>query len=102
MEVDRDAARITAEAGITILELSVALAHFGLAMDNMGDVGYQTISGAISTATHGTGARFRNISSQVVALSLVLADGKVRRCSPDLAPQAVKAAQVPPRPLAWP
>jgi L-gulonolactone oxidase len=94
LEVDRDAATITAQAGVTILELSDALAHFGLAMENMGDVGYQTISGAISTATHGTGERFRNISSQVLALSLVLADGTVLRCSPDLDPEAFKAAQV--------
>jgi L-gulonolactone oxidase len=94
LEVDRDAATITAQAGITILQLSDALAHFGLAMENMGDVGYQTISGAISTATHGTGQSFRNISSQVVGLSLVLAGGEVLRCSPDRDQDAFKAAQV--------
>jgi L-gulono-1,4-lactone dehydrogenase len=94
LDVDREAATITAQAGVTILELSDALAQFGLAMENMGDVGYQTISGAISTATHGTGERFRNISSQVVAVSLVLAGGTVLRCSPDLDPEAFKAAQV--------
>jgi FAD-linked oxidoreductase len=94
LDVDREAATITAQAGITILELSDALAHFGLAMENMGDVGYQTISGAISTATHGTGERFRNISSQVAGLSVVLASGDVLRCSPDLEPEVFKAAQV--------
>jgi FAD-linked oxidoreductase len=94
LEVDRDAATITAQAGITILQLSDALSHFGLAMENMGDVGYQTISGAISTATHGTGERFGNISSQVVALSLVLANGDVMRCSVDQDREAFKAAQV--------
>jgi FAD-linked oxidoreductase len=94
IEVDRDASTITAQAGITILQLSDALAHFGLAMENMGDVGYQTISGAISTATHGTGERFRNISSQVVALSLVLANGDVLSCSSDREAEAFKAAQV--------
>ena len=52
-------------------------------MENMGDVGYQTISGAISTATHGTGEKLRNISSQVVGLTLVLADGSVLECSAD-------------------
>ncbi|HWO91592.1 MAG TPA: FAD-binding protein, partial [Methylomirabilota bacterium] len=40
LEVDRDAGTITAQAGITILQLSDALAPFGLAMENMGDVGY--------------------------------------------------------------
>jgi L-gulonolactone oxidase len=94
LEIDRVAGTITAQAGITILQLSDALAHFGLAMENMGDVGYQTISGAIATATHGTGARFRNISSQVVAMSVVLADGDVVRCSPAHDPEVFKAAQV--------
>ena len=94
LDVDPDAKTITAQAGITILELSDALAHFGLAMENMGDVGYQTISGAISTATHGTGERFSNISDQVVALSLILASGDVLRCSPHHDADAFKAAQV--------
>jgi len=94
LEVDRDAGTITAQAGITILQLSDALAHFGLAMENMGDVGYQTISGAISTATHGTGEKFRNISSQVAALSVITAGGDVLHCSPDHEPETFKAAQV--------
>jgi L-gulonolactone oxidase len=94
LDVDPNASTITVQAGITILQLGDAVAHFGLAMENMGDVGYQTISGAISTATHGTGERFRNISSQVVALSLVLANGDVLRCSPEKDPEAFKAAQV--------
>lgn len=94
LEIDRDAGTITAQAGITILQLSDALAHFGLAMENMGDVGYQTISGAISTATHGTGERFRNISSQVAAISLITAKGEVLRCSPDHEPETFKVAQV--------
>jgi len=94
LDVDRDAATITAQAGITILELSDALAHFGLAMENMGDVGYQTISGAISTATHGTGERFRNISSQVEALSLITANGDVLPCSADHEPETFKAVRV--------
>jgi len=94
LDVDRDAATITAQAGITILQLSAALAPFGLAMENMGDVGYQTISGAISTATHGTGEKLRNISSQVVGLTLVLADGSVLDCSADKDPEVFKAARV--------
>ena len=42
-------------------------------MENLGDIDVQSIAGAISTATHGTGARFGNISAQVVEL---------RWCSP--------------------
>jgi FAD-linked oxidoreductase len=94
LNIDREARTVTAQAGITILQLSDALAHFGLALENMGDVGYQTISGAISTATHGTGERFGNISSQVCGASLVLANGQVLDCSPSQDPEAFKAAQV--------
>jgi FAD-linked oxidoreductase len=94
LDVDAEAMTVTAQAGITILELSDALAPFGLAMENMGDVGYQTISGAISTATHGTGERLRNISSQVVGASLVTADGEVHYCSHHKDAHVLKAAQV--------
>jgi len=92
--VDTRRATVTAQAGITIARLSEELAHHGLAMENIGDVAYQTISGAISTATHGTGERLRNISSQVSAVSLVLADGAVLRCSPTTEADIFNAARV--------
>jgi L-gulono-1,4-lactone dehydrogenase len=68
---------VTVEAGITIRELGPALAERGLALENQGDVDAQTIAGAISTATHGTGGRFANISSQVTGVRLVGAGGEV-------------------------
>ena len=67
----------TAEAGITLRELGPALAAHGLAMENQGDVDRQTLAGAIATATHGTGGRFGNLSSQVTAVRLVTASGEV-------------------------
>jgi len=92
--VDPRRVTVTVQAGITIARLSEELARHGLAMENMGDVAYQTISGAISTATHGTGERLRNIPSQVCALSLVLADGNIVQCSPTTEADIFKAAQV--------
>jgi L-gulonolactone oxidase len=44
----------------------------------MGDIDAQTVAGAISTGTHGTGAGFGNISLRVEGVELVLADGSVR------------------------
>jgi L-gulonolactone oxidase len=64
--------------GTVIADLNEELAGLGLAMENLGDIDRQTIAGAISTGTHGTGARLRNISSQVEGLELVLGDGSVR------------------------
>ncbi len=75
LDVDRASGLVRVEGGITIHALSAVLASHGLAFENLGDIDVQTISGAISTATHGTGARLRNISAQVEAVELVLADG---------------------------
>ena len=63
-------------------------------MENLGDIDVQTIAGAISTATHGTGARLRNISSQVGELTLVLADGSTLACSAERDPDVLRAARV--------
>jgi L-gulonolactone oxidase len=54
----------------------------------------QSIAGAISTATHGTGVHLRNISAQVVELTLVLADGSTLECSEDRDPETFRAARV--------
>jgi L-gulonolactone oxidase len=68
---------VTVEAGISIRELGPALAARGLALENQGDVDPQTVAGAISTATHGTGGRFGNLSSRVVAMRVVTGSGSV-------------------------
>jgi L-gulonolactone oxidase len=94
MSVDADHRLVTVEAGITIARLSEWLASEGLAMPNLGDIAYQTISGAISTATHGTGARLGGIATQVRALNLVTADGSVLSCSADREPEVFSAARV--------
>ena len=63
-------------------------------MENLGDIDRQTIAGAISTGTHGTGAQLRNISAQVEAIELVLADGSVRELSAAGDPELLRAARV--------
>lgn len=94
LHVDHEARTITVQAGMTLEQLNEAAAKEGLAMSNLGDIAYQTVSGAISTATHGTGVGFGNLSTQVDALSLITADGEVVHCSADEDPEVFKAAQV--------
>ncbi len=74
LEVDGD--EVTVEAGITLHDLGEELRARGLAMENQGDVDPQTIAGAIATATHGTGGRFGNLSSQVTGIRLVDGTGE--------------------------
>jgi FAD-linked oxidoreductase len=94
LEVDPQAGRAKVEGGIVIRDLSETLYERGLALENLGDIDVQTISGAISTATHGTGERLKNISSQVEAIELVTADGSLVECSPDSDPDLLRAARV--------
>ena len=94
LEIDAKTGLVTMQSGISIAALSEELSKHGLALENQGDVAYQTIAGAISTATHGTGAKLRNISSQVRGLSLVLADGSVLRCSATEEPDVFENARV--------
>ncbi len=94
LDIDRDAGLARVEGGIVIRELSERLAAEGLALENLGDIDVQTVSGAISTATHGTGERFRNISSQVESVELVTADGAVVECSRESDPELWRAARV--------
>ena len=83
--VDREAGTVTVEAGITIADLNELLHGLGLALTNLGDIAYQTISGAISTSTHGTGARFTGLAGQVRALRLVDGTGGIHDIvDPDL------------------
>jgi FAD-linked oxidoreductase len=94
LDVDRSCGLVRVQAGITIRELSARLAEHGLAQENLGDIDIQSIAGAISTATHGTGARLGNIPSQVVGLTLVLADGSTLECSAERDPEVFRAARV--------
>jgi L-gulonolactone oxidase len=94
VRADRDTGLVTVQAGTRLHALNEALWQLGLSMTNLGDIDVQTISGAISTGTHGTGATYGGIATQVRALDLVLADGSTLACSPDENPDVFAAARV--------
>ncbi|MDO5753274.1 D-arabinono-1,4-lactone oxidase [Arthrobacter sp.] len=81
LKVDRTAKRATFAGGTRLYEIPALLAPYGLAMENLGDVDKQSIAGAISTGTHGTGLKFGGIAAQVQALTLVDGSGEVVHCS---------------------
>jgi L-gulonolactone oxidase len=91
-----DAARrqVTVQAGVPLARLNTLLAREHLALENLGDIDKQTLSGAVATGTHGTGARFRGMAAQVLALDLVLADGSTLACSPELDRDLFDAARI--------
>lgn len=91
-----DAVRQTATVwgGTKLKALGDELFAHGLAQENLGDINVQSIAGAISTGTHGTGTRFGSLATQTVGLLLVTATGDLLECSPEVNPEIFKAAQV--------
>ncbi|HET8815549.1 MAG TPA: D-arabinono-1,4-lactone oxidase [Solirubrobacterales bacterium] len=94
LDADPGSGLVKVGGGTVLADLNDELARLGLAMENLGDIDRQTIAGAISTGTHGTGAKLRNLSAQVEGLELVLADGSVRHLSAATDPRLLRAARV--------
>ena len=79
--VDRETCQVTVGAGTLLSDLNSLLHSEGLALANLGDIAYQTVAGAISTSTHGTGTTLTGLAGQVTAMTLVAGDGRVVECS---------------------
>jgi L-gulono-1,4-lactone dehydrogenase len=94
LDVDREAGLVIAQAGVKLSLLNEVLAVRSLGLENLGDIAYQTIAGAISTGTHGTGAGFGGLATQVVGLDVITADGTVVSCGPTQEPEIFQAARV--------
>lgn len=81
LALDAGSGLVTVGAGMTLSRLNRLLAEAGLALTNLGDIERQTIAGALATGTHGTGARFGGLATQVRAFELVRGDGEIVLCS---------------------
>ncbi|MFS4095512.1 D-arabinono-1,4-lactone oxidase [Streptomyces sp. AF1A] len=92
--IDRASMTVTVEAGTPLKRLNAALAREGLSLTNMGDIMEQTVSGATSTGTHGTGRESGSIAAQIKGLELVTADGSVLTCSEKENPDVFAAARI--------
>lgn len=94
LEVDRENLRVRVKSGTKLFELSAALHEHGLALENLGDIDVQSVAGAVSTGTHGTGTAFGNISTQVTALRFVDGNGEIVSCSETDKPELLRAVRL--------
>jgi FAD-linked oxidoreductase len=85
---------VTVRSGTQLRELNADLDRLGLALANLGDIDVQTVAGAVSTGTHGTGAKLGGLATQIEGLEMVLADGSVVSCSELERPDLFAAARV--------
>jgi FAD-linked oxidoreductase len=77
ISVDPAAKQVTVQAGMPMYALNTLLAEHGLAVPNLGDIDAQTVAGAISTGTHGTGVAYSTLASCVVSVTLVTGNGQI-------------------------
>jgi L-gulono-1,4-lactone dehydrogenase len=94
LQIDTTTYRVTAQAGVVLSDVNAALNLRGLAMPNLGDIAYQTVAGATSTGTHGTGAGITGLAGFIVALRLITADGSVLDCNADTNAEIFHCARV--------
>ncbi len=67
LKSDVDSGRLfRVQCGITVANLNAVLDKKGLALINMGAYDGQTVSGALSTGTHGSGAAYGPMASFAV------------------------------------
>jgi FAD-linked oxidoreductase len=77
IECDPSTRQASMWGGTKIHAIGIPLKESGLALANQGDIDVQSIAGAIGTGTHGTGATLGSLSTQIVAMTLVTADGGI-------------------------
>jgi len=68
-------------AGAKLHDLSPQLSERGYAFRNLGDIDVQTLAGATSTGTHGTGKELQGLAAEIQALKLVTGSGELLEIS---------------------
>lgn len=78
LEFDHERGTVTCNGGITYGELCTLMHSEGVALHNTASLPHITVAGACSTGTHGSGDGNGNLSTAVVGLEMVTADGELK------------------------
>lgn len=94
IDVDPVRRRARFLAGTRLRDIPDLLAPYGLALPNQGDVNPQSLAGALSTGTHGTGLGFTGFGGIVTGLTLLTVSGEILRLSESERPELFDLARV--------
>jgi FAD-linked oxidoreductase len=94
IEVAEDRASVWAPAGMSLANLTARLWGLGFSLANQGDVNPQSLAGAISTSTHGTGETLGSLSTFALGFRIVTAEGEIVECGAGVRPDLFEAARV--------
>lgn len=86
LRLDTDKNAVTIEGGARYGDFATELDTKGYALQNLASLPHITVTGACTTATHGSGVTLGNLATQVVAMEIVTPRGEivnVDRAHPD-------------------
>ena len=89
-----DGRTVDAPAGWSLAKLTEVLWREGLSLTNQGDINPQTLAGAVSTGTHGTGRDQGSLATIARGFRFVTADGSVVTCDARTDPALFEAARL--------
>lgn len=94
VDADIEKCELTLRSGTRLFEIGSPAWNHGLSMTNMGDIDRQSLAGALSTGTHGTGETLANLSSGITGLKLINGEGESVHLTEETNPDELKAARV--------
>lgn len=94
IDVDQEKKQMTFWAGTRIREIGQLCVKHNMAQENLGDYDCQTLAGAVSTGTHGSGKYLGNIPKQIVAFWIVNPKGELVECSAEQNSDLFEAGRV--------
>lgn len=77
LKLNKKKKQVTVEAGILLEELNIYLEKQGLSLPILPAIPYQCLGGVLATSSHGSRYNYGSMSSMIVDMTLVLADGTV-------------------------
>lgn len=87
-------AAVQVEAGMRVHELNSFLTQNGLSLENTGAIAIQSVAGATSTSTHGTGKELGSMATSLLSLTIVLANGSIIETNATRRPDIFGVARV--------
>ena len=78
IEINESKKSVTVASALKYGELAPVLYEKGWALDNLASLPHISIAGSVSTGTHGSGIKNRNLANQVLSIDMVTAEGELR------------------------
>src|SRR5690606_17705173 len=81
VHLDKENGWAEVKAGTKLHRLTNELHQVGYALENLGDIDVQSVAGALSTGTHGTGKNFGTLATQLLEITIITGNGDLITCS---------------------